>query len=122
MNNEIQNPIETVEEFGSADIKIKPDYYIHNAIIKAQAAIGNTDVKSGFLIFRIYVEQVEGLCRACKIIEKDEGEYKDKIEKYIKNLKDDDKSIKDAQIANKKLELLTEAIFSSGTIFDKLKA
>ena len=115
---------DSVEELMSSNIKIKPDYYIHNAIIKAQGALLNDDVKSGFIKFRIFIEQVEGLARSISVIkEEGVGEYYEKIKTFKTTLDEKDpKETRDAQISNKKLELLMGEIFKSGAIHDSLKA
>lgn len=108
-----------VDDFSSADIKIKPDFYLHNAIIKAQAALASDDPKSGFLIFKIFVEQIENLALAAKIIKEDSAYHED-LKSYLDSNKTEEKYIRDAQVANKKFGLLMGEIFDSGTIYGHL--
>jgi hypothetical protein len=57
MNNEdfnkFENDIIDIEEVNTTDIKINPDFYIHNIIIKGQAALVNVDLNAGMLQFRM---------------------------------------------------------------------
>lgn len=102
-----------VDEINTTEIKINPDVYIHNAILKAQSALINPDTKAGFLQFRVLVENIEVLCRSSTRVPPD---YDTKISDY-KNTddykKETDSFVKSVNLAHKKLELLLTFVFAS---------
>lgn len=105
----------------STDIKINPDYYIHDTIVKATASLSNVDVRDRFLQYRQFIEHLEILCKAAGKIPND---FDDKINQFketdeFKNLKGDD--IRAARIVNKKLELILGDVFSSKLVSTSLK-
>lgn len=109
------------EDFNATDIKINPDFYIHNAIVKSQAALANPNMKEGFLQYRQFIEHIEVLCRAAGRLDKD---YSSSIETFKESEEytgAENESIKSARLANKKLELLMDNIFKNKTIFSSLK-
>jgi hypothetical protein len=110
-----------VDELGMKDIRINPDYYIHFGIIRAQSALSNPDIKQGFLQYRLFVEHIEVLCTAAKILsadyEADLKQYKDSEDFK----KETDSLTRGALLANKKLELLMKEVFSSKTIKAPMK-
>lgn len=113
--NDMDNQVQDVDEINLNEIKINPDIYIHNAILKAQGSLTNPDVKVGFLQFRILVENIETLCRASSrlppdydkdiIAYKEEDGYKKEPDTFVKNV----------NLAHKKLELLLTHVFASRT-------
>lgn len=120
-HEEYEDKIIDIDELIGTDIKINPDYYIHNAIIKAQQALVNPDVKIGFMQFRILVENIEILSKAAKMIPND---YDEQIEKYKKT---DDyttvkENIREVKLANKKMEILLTQVFGSKSSTSPLKA
>ena len=116
-----EDKIIDIDEVVGTDIKINPDFYIHNALVKAQQVLADDNIESGFLKFRILIENIEVLCKAANMVGDD---YKKEIEEFVKTedyLQEKEK-IKMAKLANKKLRLLMERVFSSKTIVDSLKA
>lgn len=111
-NYDYEAKIEDVEEIVGTDIKINPDFYIHNAILKAQSALVNEDVKAGFLQFRILVENIEIMCRAANMMT---NEYTEQIDQFVGSTEYQEKSteIKQVSLANKKMELLLKEVFSA---------
>lgn len=105
--------IEDVDEVIGTDIKINPDYYIHNAIVKAQAALINPDVKTGFLQFRLLVENVEILCKAARMIPADYDARIDEYKKTDEYAKEQAIDIRAVRLANKKLEILLTEVFTA---------
>lgn len=114
--------IEDVDELAGTDVKINPDYYIHSAVLLAQRALADPDLKVGLLRFRMAVEHIEILCKASNMVddvyakEVDEWE-KEQAEKW-KNISDTEKSTK---LANKKLELLMRSTFAHKVSTSPLK-
>jgi hypothetical protein len=106
------------------DIRIKPQFYIHNAIIKAQNTLMFSVVKSniseGLIAYTIFIEHIEVLCRASSYIstdyEKDIQDYKN-TEDY-KNTKQD---LQLAKLSNKKLQLLLTEIFKRSPVNSPLR-
>lgn len=119
--NEYDDQIVDTDEVLGTDLKINPDYYIHTAILKAQKSLEDDNVQRGHLKFRIFVEHIEGLCSASKMLT---DEYREEIEKYKKsesyiNSKDNTKEVK---LANKKMQLILKNVFANKTVIDKLTA
>lgn len=114
----------TKEEFYTAEIseddnllnmevKLNPDFYIHYALIQAQKAILNPDLKTGILQYRLIIEYIENIAKASNILS---NEYKDKIKEFQDSpeYKGAEEAIKkDAMLANKKLNLILSDAFSS---------
>jgi len=118
--SEINKSVYEVDELDNVDIKLNPDFYIHNAILKAQSCLVKDDFKAGMLQFRVIIEHVEALCKSANRVAQD---YKDKLDEYkkTKEYTKADINIKPALLANKKLELLMENIFSMKTLTDPLR-
>jgi len=111
---------EDLEDF-NVDIKINPEFYIHQAIIKAQNALSNPDIKSGFLQYWILIEHVEIICKANKLLYDDYNKELDEFrrsEDYINTKSDEIKNIK---ITNQKLFKILSRIFSSRTSHDYMR-
>ena len=113
-HQDYESQIENQEELMGNDIKINPDWYIHNAILKAQEALANADIKLGHMQFRVLVEHIETLCRAASMLP---DNYDTKLEEYKKSepytrTRLDLQEIKEA---HKKLELLLGEVFSAKT-------
>lgn len=119
--NKLDDEIIDIDEVVGTDVKINPDYYIHNAILKAQNALNKEDVKIGFLQFRMLVEHIEVLCTAAKMIP---SGYDDDLKTFrdSDDYKGDDKSVLEVRLANKKLELLMMGVFANKTITEPLKS
>jgi len=109
-----------IESFGDTEIKINPDFYIHNAILKAQNALMKEPLSESIAYYRHLVEHVEILCKSASMVDTD---YNKNIEEF-KNSKEVKSMSADKQhhaIANKKLELLLEYVFSKKVIDQPLK-
>lgn len=120
--DDYEEKIIDIDEVIGTDIKINPDYYIHNAIIKAQQALINPEVKIGFMQFRILVENVEILAKAANMLPED---YEKEIEafKATKEYKEEtDTTIKSVRLANKKLQYILTEVFSAKVSTTPLKA
>ena len=111
-----------VSDIDNIDIKINPDYYIHKAILAAQKALAEeTDLKVGLAKFRLIIEHIIILAKAASMIDgeflkeielyKQDKEYKETKEEYIKNF----------YLANKKLEFILNNIFKNKTATSPLK-
>jgi len=116
-----ENDVIDVDEVIGTDIKINPDYYIHSALLKAQAALMNDTTKEGFTKYWVFIEHIEVLCKAANMLspkyEEDIKAYKEskeyqKAEPFLKNVK----------LANKKLGGLMEEVFSKKVATDPLQA
>lgn len=118
---EYEEQIEDVDEMPGTDIKINPDYYIHNAIIKAQNCLNDPDIKIGFLKYRILVEHIESLCKAAKMINPD---YETHIEAYkaSEEYQKEAAETRPVIMAHKKLELIMSYVFTLKTNTNPLKA
>lgn len=115
-----EKEILNIDHIEGTDIKINPEYYIHNAIIKAQNVLASEEIATGALKFRILIENIETLCIAAKLVDKD---YKDKIETFETKLKEEKNStvINHGKLGNFKLSLLMQLVFENKTVFQKLK-
>lgn len=113
---EYEEQIIDVDEILGTDLKINPDYYIHTALLKAQQALLNEDTRAGFLQYWVLIENIETLCKSAKMLPDD---YEDKVKDFEKGesyTKETDRSAKMAKLANYKLGLLMEQVFSHKTI------
>ena len=101
-----------VDEIEGKDIKINSDFYIHNAILKAQGALSDNgvNVKDGFLKYYMLVEHIETLIRAAGMLPE---EYKEKVEEFTKGVNVKDDLIKNVRISHYKLELLLKEVFGA---------
>ena len=120
--NEYDEKIRDVDEVVGSDVKINPDYYLHFALLKAQGALSNPDVKSGFMQFRIIVEHIEILARAAGMIPAD---YETQVNAYKLTddyIKESDITIKFVKLGNKKLEYILSNVFSAKVSTTPMKA
>lgn len=104
------------------DIKINPDFFIHNAIVKAQNALTKENIKEGFLQFTIFIEQAEEFCKAMGYISE---KYKEEITEYKKT--DEFNAVNDelqrrVMVSNKKAGLLIGEIARNKPAIIALKA
>jgi hypothetical protein len=96
------------------DIKLKPNFYIHMAILMAQKtltlSVVKTSITEGLLAYCIFIEHIEMLCSAADYLS---PEYKNDIENFKKSAEYTTTEFKaqSAKLANKKLELLMKEIF-----------
>lgn len=119
MVSDWDSKIVDVDEVNIADFKINPDYYIHTALLKAQESLASDNTKVGFLKYVIFVEHIETLCKAAKIVA---DKYNTAVKDFMnsKEYSDADEGVKGVRLANKKLGLMMDAVFSSKTIVDDL--
>lgn len=119
---EIEKNILSPEDILETDLKINPDFYLHYALLNAQKCLGQENAEQGFLQFWGYIEHIEILCDAAKIIPND---YQKKIEEFKQTdeYKNTEKSIvKNFKVANFKLKLLMTEVFSRKTVTAPLKS
>lgn len=113
----VNDKILDIDELSGTDLKINPDFYLHNAIVKAQECLVKENMKEGFAQFRIMVEHIETLCKAANMLPEN-------YEEQVKNFKVDDEEdslIKAVKIGQKKLEILMTEVFESKTLVSPLK-
>ena len=96
--NKYENDVIDIDELGGTDVKINPDYYIHHALVKAQNALANDDVKEGMTKYWIFIEHIETLCKSSKMLSK---EYYGELKTYTET--DDYKKEEDTRIQSIKL-------------------
>lgn len=112
-----------IDEVKGTDIKINPDYYIHNALIKAQQALTKDNMKEGFIQYRVFIEHIETLCRASKMLP---GDFDERIKSFLSSKEYKDVQIneltKGVRLADFKLGLMMEAVFKRKTLTDPLKS
>jgi hypothetical protein len=114
MFNQIQ------DEEGANFKEAKPEYYIHLAIIKCQAALQNPDTNQGVPAYSFYVQHIETLCWAAKLIPID---YDTNVKTNLDMLDKQMLTPKERLImdANYRLKLLLRRIFSNRTIEKPLR-
>lgn len=112
----------SVDEMDNVNIKINPEYYIHHSLIKAQEALIKENLQEGMIQYRFIVEHIQTLCESANLITEDYfnqiEEFK-KTEEYTKELKTE---VRSTLLANKKLKLLMEHVFSRKLVISPLKA
>jgi hypothetical protein len=119
--NNIDDEVFNLEELDSSSIKINPDFYIHDTLIKASNALSNPDVKDRFLQYRQFIEHLEILTRAAGKLPPD---YEEQINifKISKEYSEAEAgTIKNSILINKKLELILGDVFRRKTITSPLK-
>lgn len=120
--DDYESKVLDIDEVAGTDIKINPDFYIHNALLKAQSALINDDAKTGFTQFRVLVENIEILCNAAKMLPLD---YEEQLKDYKKSRdfkEETDVLIQGVKLANQKLKILMSQVFSAKTATQPLKA
>jgi len=104
----IESEIEDLEKF-----EINPNFYSHiviTQILKApQLALINGHEETAMTSLIFGVDQLERICKANKILDKDYDEQIKKESEEIK--KEKEGTVKTARLANVKLQFLLEAIF-----------
>jgi len=119
--DDYEKNIDEIDELDGQDVKINPDFYVHNAIIKAQQALAKDDIKVGFLQFRVIVENIESLCRAANLITENYSQQLTEFKTSIDYIEEKNEDIKAIRLANKKFELIMKEIFQNKTISAPLK-
>lgn len=104
--------IEDLDEIQGTDIKINPDFYIHNAVVKAQQALVSPDLRAGLIQFRMLVENIEILCKAANMIPVD---YDTTISEFMKNehIEGNLSDTQSAKLANFKMGELFKIVFKA---------
>lgn len=115
--NNYDSDLENID-ITDTEIKINPDFYIHTAILKAQQSLIDSDVKQGFLKYRVLIEHIEAICDAANMLSEDEykkplKEFKDELEKGKTGI---DENIRNIKIAHEKFRLLMKIVLSNKTI------
>lgn len=105
------------------NVKINPTFYIHMAILKAQAILANPGVVENINSYFIMVEHLESLALSANILP---SNHEDEMKKKIGELEKDAVSksnpkILMGRIANAKFKLITQEFFKSAPIKTKLE-
>lgn len=111
--NKLDDEILDIDELSQKDFKINPEYYIHSAILKAQASLVCPDMRQGFIQYRQMIEHIERLSRAS-------GNTPLNYDEKIKTFKDSqeknlDETSRSVQLADYKLQLILERVFQKKT-------
>ena len=119
--DEYEKETQDIGEFVGTDIDINPAFYIHNAILKAQAALNDESIEAGVFKFRFYAENIEILAKAAEMIPKD---YEEKIEAFTNSAayKKEEALVQHFRLANYKMQLLLGQVFSSKLTTVPMKA
>jgi hypothetical protein len=110
-----------IDDIGGTDIKINPDYYIHHAILKAQGCLIKDDAQSGFLQFRIMVEHIQVLASSAGLLDEEFDKSLEEFKNKDSYKNEDNKTLKSVMLANEKLRLIMDGVFSSKPIYDSIK-
>lgn len=112
---EFEKDILNFDDDANVHIKIKPSFYIHNAILMAQRtlmySVIKTNVDDGIVAYSVFIEHIEVLARAAKFLTDD---YDNKITEFkdTEEYKSADKRIKMARLSNCKLQHLMKEVFN----------
>lgn len=120
--NKFDEEILDIDNIDGTDIKINPEFYIHNAILKAQNALVKDDMQQGMAQYKMLVRHIESIARASKMLIQEE--YDKEIESFKKTEEytaAESELAKTVRLAEKKIELIMGAIFASKTSTDPLK-
>jgi hypothetical protein len=117
--NKYDKDIIDVDEIEGTDIKINPDFYIHTALLKMQESLHNPKMEDGLIQYQIFIEHIEILSKAAKMLSKD---YETEVEKY-KQTDDYIKSpqYKNLRLAHVKLGLILKEVFSKKVATEAIK-
>jgi len=105
----------------NTDIKINPDFYIHNALLNAQKTFLNSDAKQGFLQYWVFIEHIESLCSSAGILGDDYENSLIKFKNTDNFTKEDNELVKNVKLANAKLKYMMGEVFKRKTITEPLK-
>lgn len=108
----------------STDIKIRPTYYIHDALYMAPrelVLVGRTNIQQGILGYRILIEHIEILCKAAGYLQDD---YYKKIVEFqgseeVQAIEEQDS--RSLKIAQKKMELLLTEVFGRSPLTEPMR-
>ena len=112
--NSYDEAILDIDEVPGTDIKINPDYYIHNAILKAQAALNNDNLRTGIVYYTLYIDNMESMADAAKMLPE---KYKEDVEKFKKEDKEyltaPEDYAKEFKLATYKMKLILGKVFAA---------
>lgn len=104
-----------IDEIDGTDIKIKPDYYIHKALLSAQESLKKDNIKEGWIQYRQFIEYIETLCNAADMLQEDYMTNLENFKKSKEYQQEPSADIKNIKLANKKLYLIMREVFESTT-------
>lgn len=115
---EMDNSIIDVDEIAGTDVKINPDYYIHNALVNAQKALNEEDITAAFNRFRVWVEHAQDLADAAGMLTDD---YYTEVRKIPGEIDAESKEAGEelkpharmARISSRKLKHIMKQVFSN---------
>lgn len=107
-----------VDELEARDLDLNPDFFINNAILKAQSCLVKENTKMGFMQFRLLVNHAVSCCKAAKKLRIN---FEEDLEEEIKKIKTKDAEMRELDIANLKLEIIMTDLFSNKIKTDPLK-
>lgn len=109
------------DEIVGNDISIRPDYYIHTALLRAQKVLMKENAKDAFLTYCVYINHIEVLAKSAGRLPDDyDGLVKDFKEELKKDVSSD-RLVKDTKMANFKLGLMMKNFFNNTVISSPLK-
>lgn len=122
-----ESSIEDVDEIHGTDVKINPDFYVHQAIANAQKALNEPNLPDAYVRFRMWVEHVQDLAVAAKMVT--EAYWTDiaGIEEALKKEMGPEgwakmpENARSARMASRKLQFLLKQIFATKTKVAPLK-
>lgn len=115
------------EDINISDVQIKPNYYIHNALVNLQTALINPDVRAGFSQYVLIIEYMETICKSAKLLP---DTYADQITQFKQEIeqakRDDPEANKDlmvnmVKVANRKLEIMLTEVFANIVLTESVK-
>jgi len=120
-NNKYEVDSYDVSDDSFKEVKLDSNFYIHNALIKAQGALTKDDINGGFLQYIQLMEHIEVLCRSNRMLSAN-------YDALIKNFKLSDEytketngTVKLVKLAHKKLEGIMNEISETRPVFQELK-
>lgn len=114
--SDIEKSVLDFKDETNIDIKIKPNFYIHMALLMAQRtlmiSVFKSDIRDGIVAYSILIEHIEMLCRASEYLSDDYDQaIKDfKADKEYIGINND--TLKNAKLSNYKLQMLMKEVFS----------
>lgn len=123
--NSYEDKILDVDEISGTDVKINPDYYIHTALLNAQKALNEPDIKVAYARFRMWVEHAKDLANAAGMLTSefsaDAKKLKAELLKEEPGLKNAADHVLMARVASRKLELIMRQVFANKVTTKPLK-
>lgn len=120
-STEIDSEVIDVEDMNNTDIKINPDFYMHQAILKAQEALANPNKDIGFAQYRQFIEHIQVIAESSGLIG---TEYTQEIKTYMESeeYKKASTDIASVRLSDRKLKLILTRLFSKKIKTDPLRA